>query len=115
MATATESKDIQIVLERDVMRRANQAKVVARRENPKMLEHLCGPSPISSSMASSTPQTETSTTVGTVDATECAALDLCATAKKKQEIVNPRWMAFNVDTGAGGTVWPMNADHSCNG
>ena len=39
------------------------------------------PSPAASSVvASSTPQTETSTTVGTVDAIECTALDLCATA-----------------------------------
>ena len=45
----------------------------------------------------------------TVDAIECTALDLCATALTQQEIVNPRWKAFNVDTGAGGTVWPMNA------
>ena len=65
------------------------------------------PSPVASSVASSTPQTETSTTVGTVDAIECTALDLCATALTQQEIVNPRWIAFNVDTGAGGTVWPV--------
>ena len=71
------------------------------------------PSPVASSVASSTPQTETSTTVGTVDAIECTALDLCATALTQQEIVNPRWIAFNVDTGAGGTVWPVNADHAC--
>ena len=64
-------------------------------------------------MASSTPQTETSTTVGTVDAIECTALDLCAIALTQQEIVNPRWIAFNVDTGAGGTVWPMKADYAC--
>ena len=71
------------------------------------------PSPVASSVASSTPQTETSTTVGTVDAIGCTALDLCATALTQQEIVNPRWIAFNVDTGAGGTVWPMNADYAC--
>ena len=71
------------------------------------------PSPVASSVASSTPQTETSTTVGTVDAIECTALDLYATAFTQQEIVNPRWIAFNVDTGAGGTVWPMNADYAC--
>ena len=71
------------------------------------------PSLVASSVASSTPQTETSTTVGTVDAIECTALDLCATALTQQEIVNPRWIAFNVDTGAGGTVWPMNADYAC--
>ena len=71
------------------------------------------PSPVASSVASSTPQTETSTTVGTVDAIECTALDLCATALTQQEIVNPRWTACNVDTGAGGTVWPMNADYAC--
>ena len=71
------------------------------------------PSPVASSVASSTPQTETSTTVGTVDAIQCTALDLCATALTQQEIVNPRWIAFNVDTGAGGTVWPMNADYAC--
>ena len=52
-------------------------------------------------MALSTPQTETSTTIGTVEAFECTALDLCATALTQQEIVNPRWMTFNVDTGAG--------------
>ena len=27
--------------------------------------------------------------------------------------MNPRWKAFNVDTGAGGTVWPTNADYAC--
>ena len=70
-------------------------------------------SPVASSVASSAPQTETSTTVGTVDAIECTALDLCATALTQQEIVNPRWIAFNVDTGAGGTVWPMNAHYTC--
>ena len=58
------------------------------------------PSLVASSVASSTPQTETSTTVGTVDAIERAALDLCATALTQQEIVNRRWIAFNVDTGA---------------
>ena len=62
------------------------------------------PSPVASSVALSAPQTETSTTVGTVDAIECTALDLCATALTQQETVNPRWIAFNVDTGAGGTV-----------
>ena len=70
------------------------------------------PSPVASSVASSSPQTETSTTVGTVDAIECTALDLRATALAQQEIVNPRWIAFNVDTRAGGTVWPMNADYA---
>ena len=49
------------------------------------------PSPVASSVASSTPQTGTSTTVGTVVAIECTALDLCATALTQQEIVNPRW------------------------
>ena len=71
------------------------------------------PSLVARSVASSTPQTETSTTVGTVDAIECTALDLCATALTQQEIVNPRWTAFYVDTGAGGTVWPMDADYAC--
>ena len=49
------------------------------------------PSPVVSSVTSSTPQTETSTTVCTVDAIECTALDLCATALTQQEIVNTRW------------------------
>ena len=70
-------------------------------------------SPVASSVASSAPQTETSTTVGTIDTIECTALDLCATTMAQQEVVNPRWIAFNVDTGAGGTVWPMNADYAC--
>ena len=65
-------------------------------------------SPVASSVASSAPQTETSTTVGTIDTIECTSLDLCA-----QEIVNPRWIAFNEDTGAGGTVWPTDADYAC--
>ena len=68
------------------------------------------PSPVASSVASSTPQTETNITV---DAIECTALDLRATALTQQEIVNPRWIVFNVDTGAGRTVWPMNADYAC--
>ena len=89
-------------------------KVVERKENPKMLGRLCG---INSRVQWRAQwhclhQTETSTTVGTVDAIECTALDLCATALTQQEIVNPRWIAFNVDTGAGGTVWPMNADYA---
>ena len=89
--------------------------MVVRKENPKMLEHLCGinsPSPVASSVGSSTPETETSTTVGRVDAIECTALDLCANALAQQEMVNSRWIAFNVDTGAGGTVWPRNADYA---
>ena len=57
-------------------------------------------SPVASSVASSAMQTETSTTVGTIDAIECAALDLCATTMAQQEVVNHRWMAFNVDTGS---------------
>ena len=71
------------------------------------------PSSAASSVASSTSRTETSTTVGTVDAVECTSLDLYATALTQQEIVKPRWIAFNVDTGAGGTVWPLNADYAC--
>ena len=59
-------------------------------------------SPVSSSVASSAPP---STTDGTTDMIDSTSLDLCA-----QEIVNPR---FNVDTGAGGTVWPIDADYAC--
>ena len=98
------------------MPRANQAKVVGRKEKSKdggALVWNQQPSPVASSVASSTPQTETSTAVGTVDAIECTALDLCATALKQQEIVNRRWIAFNVEIGAGGIVWPMNADYAC--
>ena len=93
------------------MRRANQAKVVERKGKSKDAGALVWnqqPSPVASS-----DHRQTSTTVGTVDAIECTALDLCATALTQQEIVNPRWIAFNVDTGAGGTVWPMNADYAC--
>ena len=97
------------------MRRAKQAKLVERMEKSKDAGALVWtqhPSPVASSVASSTPQTETSTTV-TVDAIECTAMGLCATALTQQEIANPRWIAFNVDTGAGGTVWPMNVDYAC--
>ena len=74
--------------------------------------HQAG-NPDASSVASSAPQTETSTTVDTIDTIECTASDLCATTMAQQEVVNPRWTAFNVDTGAEGTVWPMNADYAC--
>ena len=62
-----------------------------RKASPKMPEHL----------------------VGTIDTIECTALDLCAATMAQSEVVNPRWIAFNVDTGTGGTVWPMNADYAC--
>ena len=52
-------------------------------------------SPVAVSVASSAPQTETSTTVGTVDTIACTALDLCATSLT-QQIVNPRWIASDV-------------------
>ena len=71
MATATELRDIQILLEREAMRRAGQAKVVEREGKSKEAGALVWyqqPSPVASSVASSTPHTETSTTVGTVDA-----------------------------------------------
>ena len=84
-----------------------------REASPKMLEHLQTGSPVASSVASSAPQTETSTTVGTIDTIECTALDLCVITMAQQEVVNLRWIAFNVVTGAGGTLWPMNADHAC--
>ena len=88
-----------------------------RKASPKMLQHLFWTqqtgSPVASSVASSAPQTETSTTVGTIETIECTALDLCATTMAQQKAVNPRWIAFNVDTGAGGTVWAMNADYAC--
>ena len=70
--------------------------------------------PVASTAASSAQQTETSTTVGTI---ECAGLtlDLCGTTTARQVNANDiasRWIAVNVDTGAGGTVWPMNADYA---
>ena len=71
------------------------------------------PSPVACTVASSTPLTETRTTDGTVDAIECTAMDLCATALTQHEIVNPRRIAFNIETGAGRTVWPMNAHYAC--
>ena len=53
-------------------------------------------------------KSETSTTGGMIDTLNALRWILCA-----QEIVNPRWIGFNADTGAGGTVWPMNADYAC--
>ena len=52
-------------------------------------------SPVASSVTSSAPRTATSTTVGTIDTIERTALVLCATIMAQQEIVNPRWIAFN--------------------
>ena len=70
--------------------------------------------PIASTAASSAQQTETRTTVGTI---ECAglALDLCGTTTARQgnaDVIASRWIAVSVDTGAGGTVWPMNAGYA---
>ena len=69
---------------------------------------------VASTAASSAQQTETSTTVGTV---ECAglALDLCGTTTARQGNANDiasRWRSANLDIGSGGTVWLMNADFS---
>ena len=77
-----------------------------------MWEQASG-TPVARTAASSSQLTETSTTVGTV---ECAgvALDLSGTTTARQGSMNAiasRWKAVNVDTGAGGTVWPMNADY----
>ena len=47
-------------------------------------------SPVASSVASSAPQTEKRTTVGTIDTIERTALDLCATTMAQQEVMNPR-------------------------
>ena len=51
--------------------------------------------PVASWVSLPAAQSETSTTIGTIDTIECTSLDL-----RSQEIVNPRWIAFNVDTGA---------------
>ena len=36
----------------------------------------------------------------------------CVREKVSCEVFCPHWIAVNVDTGAGGTVWPMNADYA---
>ena len=46
--------------------------------------------PVATSVMSSAPQSETSTTVGTIETIECTSLEMCA-----QEIVNPCWTAFS--------------------
>ena len=48
-------------------------------------------SPVARSVASSAPQTETSTTVGTIDTIECTALDLCANTMAQQELQCGHW------------------------
>ena len=107
-------KDNRVLLE---MGQASQAKVEERKAGRKdagaLVWNQRTGSPVASSVASSAPQTEKSTTVGTIDTIECTALDLCATTMAQKEVVNPRWIAFNVDTGAGGTAWPVNADYAC--
>ena len=116
MATATESRTFEFSWKGNDVKGKLSGKGSGKKGKSKDAGALVWnqqPSPVASSVASSTPQTETSTTVGTIDAIECTALDLCATALTQQGIVNPCWMAFNVDTGAGGTVWPMNADCAC--
>ena len=32
--------------------------------------------------------------------------------RRVKQALNARWIAINVDTGVGGTVWPMNADYA---
>ena len=66
-------KDIQILLEREVMQKVKSGKCGGKKVKSKDAGALVWneqPSPVASSVASSTPQTETSTTVGTVDAIE---------------------------------------------
>ena len=63
-----------------------------RKENPKMLEHLCGIDNRVQLRAQwhrlhHRQKQASKQTVGTVDAIECTALDLCATALTQQEIV----------------------------
>ena len=106
------TKDIQILLDRETTRRqvwqrwkSNYAGALVWNRQTE--------TPVASSVTSSEPQTETSTMVGTIDTIECTALDLCATSIAQQEVVNPRWIAFNADTGAAGTVCTMNADYAC--
>ena len=93
----------------------NQARVEERKENPKMLEHLCGISKLEVQLRAwwhrlhhRRKQAQRLARLTRLSAQRwiCARLHW-------QEIVNPRWIAFNVDTGAGGTVWPMNADYAC--
>ena len=88
--SSNRTKDNQILLERGTTPKARLSKV-ERKANPKML--------VWNQRTSSAPQSETSTTVGTIDTVECTSLNLCA-----QEILNPRCITFSVDTGAGGTV-----------
>ena len=110
-------KDNRVLVERETIRMASQAKGEGKKGKSKDVGALVWNqqtgSPVASSVASSAPQTDTSTTVGTIDTIECTGLDSCATTMAQHEVVDPRWIAFNVDTGAGGTVWPMNADYVC--
>ena len=95
-------KDTQILLEKEMMRRANQAKVVARKENPKMPEHL---REINSRVQQQARWHRLHH--GQKQAQRLAQLTRLSAHRK------PRWIAFNVDTRAGGTVWPLNADYAC--
>ena len=98
------------------MWKASQARVEERKASPKMLHPALvwkqqSGRPVARSVASSAPQTETSTTVGTIGTVECTAPDLCATTMAQHDVVNPRSIPFHVDNAAGGTVWPMNANN----
>ena len=61
-------------------------------------------SPVASSVASSAPQTEPSTTVGTIDTIECTALDLCVTTMVQPEVTNLRWKF---------SMWTLELEELC--
>ena len=82
--SSNRTKDNRILLEKETMRKASQAKVEERKANPKMLEHLFEPRKLEVHLRvpwPRAPQTETSTiTVGLnnkCDFTPCDILAFC--------------------------------------
>ncbi|CAK0892249.1 unnamed protein product, partial [Prorocentrum cordatum] len=67
-----------------------------------------GPTTISATPWPAPP--EPSVAVSTVDL--CAAWDAVSPAPAARAPSHVKWVAINVDTGAGGTVWPADADYA---
>ena len=105
----------QVINSKDCWAKATAAQA-RQRVSPKVLEHLFGISKLGVQLRSRwrrlRRRRKQAKRLGRSTQIECTALDLCATAMTQQEVVNPRWIAFTVDTGAGGTVWPMHADYA---
>ena len=89
--------------------KGKSGKVEERKANPKMLEHLLGISKLEVQLRGRWRRLHRRRRQAQW------LVRLTRLNAQRWICVQPRWQSrsFNVDTGAGGTVWPMNADCAC--